>query len=130
MPFVVSIIDLPLRFQAVNGRTPFDAGVGLLPFAFSASLGSAIAAMIASKLKVMPIYILFGGAVLQTVGIVLLSLLDTSQNVWSAQYAFEVIAALGAGGNTGTLILTTPFVINGKDRGMALWIHSPVRRGS
>ena len=120
VPFTVAVIELPLRFQAVNGMTPFNAGVGLLPFAFCSPFGSAIAAMVASKLKVMPIYILFVGATLQTIGVILLSFLGTSENVQPAQYAFEVITALGTGSNIGILILMTPFVVEGRDRGKTL----------
>lgn len=107
-----------MRFQTVNGLSPLDAGVRLLPFAFVSPLGSVITATMTSKAKVAPIYILFTTATLQTIGVALLSTLPTTFGIFSDQYAYQVLAGLGTGGATGLLVLMTPHAVELKDRGM------------
>ena len=122
MPFTVAIVELPLRFQAVNGLTSFDAGIRLLPFAFFSPFGAAISSVAASKFKVSPILLLLFGATFQTIDIVLLSTLSTSKHIQPAQYGFEVLAAIGIGSNIVVLLLMTPAVLEDRDRGRPISI--------
>ena len=117
VPFTVAVIQIPQRFQVVNDVSPLQAGIRLLPFAFSSPFASGVSATIASKFKVPPIYILFIGAIFQSVGFGLLSSVSTSGRFSHVQYLFEVIAGLGVGTNIGTLILMTPYAVSKKDQG-------------
>ena len=76
--------------------------------------------MIASKAKIPPIYLLFLGAALQTIGVTLLSTLPATIDVTNAQYGYEVLAGLGTGSNIGLLVFMTPSVVETRDRGKKL----------
>ncbi|KAI9842654.1 MAG: hypothetical protein M1837_007021 [Sclerophora amabilis] len=119
-PFTVAVIQIPQRFQAVNGTTPLGAGVRLLPFAFASPVGSFVSSIIAGKAKVPPIYLILVGAVLQVVGYALLSTISTGSEIQPAQYGYEVITGLGVGVNISTLILMTPFTIEKRDQSVAM----------
>ncbi|KAI4166361.1 MAG: hypothetical protein LQ342_000251 [Letrouitia transgressa] len=118
--FTVPVIELPLRFQNVYNFSPFKAGLGLLPFAFTTAIGSTVASVAASKSRIPLIYILTAGTALQVIGFVLLSLVPTSEDVYHPQYGFQVIAALGVGANAGILILMTPFIVEKRDQSVAM----------
>lgn len=88
-----------------------------MPFTFAAPIGSIIAAVIAGKLKVPPIYIVIFASMLQVIGFVLLSTLPASPRLVAAQYGYEVIAGFGCGINISTLVLMTPFSVQKRDNG-------------
>ena len=93
------------------------AGIRLLPYTFGGALGAVFANIIGAKRRFAVIYILFLGAVLQLVGLVLLSTLPTVREFPAKGYAFETIAGLGIGVTFGILMLATPFVANPRDLG-------------
>ena len=115
-PFTVAVIQIPLKFQAVYGLSPLGAGVRLLPFAISSPIGSGLAAGLAGKAKIPPIYLMLGGSAIQIVGFTLLSVSPTSQGIDKAQYGYEVIAGFAVGINLACLILMTPFVVEKRDK--------------
>lgn len=95
--------------------SPFQAGIRLLPFAVSVPVGSLLQSIVATRLKVLPTFVLLAGAILQIIGAALMSTLPTELN--PAQYGYQVISGIGLGLNLGVLILLTPFVIRGKNTG-------------
>lgn len=117
-PFTAAIFLIPQRFILVNGLSPLDAGVRLLPFTFLCPIGSIIASVIA-KAKVPTIYLLVVGSVLQVVGFALLTTIPITTDIWSPQYGFQIIAGFGVGINISTLILMTPFCVEDRDKGMS-----------
>lgn len=121
-PFTVAIIQIPLRFQTVNSVSALGAGVRLLPFALASPIGSVLAAGIAGKAKIPPIYFIFLGAILQIVGFSLLSTAPTTTKINPAQYGFQVIAGFGCGVSLASLIVMTPFAIEKHDKCLFL-IH-------
>ena len=112
VPMYVALIQIPQRFQTVNGTSTLEAGIRLLPFALTTPISSVLATIAASRLQVPPIFILFLGAILQTVGTALLS--TSSITVGPATYGYETILGVGLGLNIGTVILLTPNLIRGK----------------
>ncbi|KAF2681603.1 MFS general substrate transporter [Lentithecium fluviatile CBS 122367] len=101
MPLTVAIIEIPLRFQAVNSLSPLQAGIRLLPYAVLNPLGSIIAPYAAKRFRVPPIYMMLTGAVIQVVGTALLSTASTSMVgiVPAETHVYEGLAGFGTGVN-------------------------------
>lgn len=117
--FTICVIQIPLRLQAVNGLSPLAAGVKLLAYGALVPSGSFVGAALSSKAKVPPIFVLMVGTALQIVGCALMTQLPTNGDLLKASYAYEVIAGLGTGLQTGTLIIITPFVAANRDLAVA-----------
>lgn len=101
----------------MNGLSPLNAGIRLMPFTFAAPVGSVISAMVAGKIKLPPIYIVIFASILQVIGFVLLSTLPASSRLDHAQYGYEIIAGFGCGVNISLLLLMTPFTVEPRDKG-------------
>ena len=115
-PFTVAVIQIPLKFQAVYGLSSLGAGIRLLPFAIASPIGSGVAAGLASRAKLPPVYIMLGGSAIQIVGFTLLSVSPTTGGVNRAEYAYEAIAGFSVGVNLACLILMTPFSVEKRDK--------------
>jgi hypothetical protein len=120
MPFTVAVIQIPLRFQAVDNLSPLQAGVRLLPYAILNPVGSILAPWIAKRFQIPLLYILLFGASIQVVGAALMSTAPTNKHVPSGYYAYEGIAGLGTGLNLACLIVMTPFAVDKKDKAVAM----------
>lgn len=120
VPFNVVVVLLPERFQIISSASPLNAGIRLLPYTFGAALGAVFANLISSTRKIAVVYILLSGALLQLVGLVLLSTLPTTGKFPSRGFGFETLAGTGVGVSFGILVLATPFVANPKDLGRFL----------
>ena len=85
------------------------------------SSASAAAGLLIQKLKLPPLYIFLVAAILQTVGVALMSTLPSSQPAFpSEQYAYQVILGLGIGFSLSSVIIAAPTVIESKDTGKLL----------
>lgn len=116
----VCIVEIPQRFMTVNGMSPFQAGVRLLPFGSFVPVGSVIAAVFMGKGKVPPFYILLAGGILEIIGTTFLSMAPTSTEVAASQYGFQILAGAGVGFFNAALILMVPFVVEKRDLGTRL----------
>ena len=114
VPFFVTIIQIPQRYQIVNQTSAFDSGVRMLPFILSVPFCSAFSTMASSKLRVPPIFILVAAFVFQIVGIALLSTI--SVDTPPQTYGYEAILGIGIGLNFGSVIILTPNIVRGKDQ--------------
>ncbi|MCJ1293424.1 hypothetical protein MMC34_004979 [Xylographa carneopallida] len=117
--FTICIISIPLRLQAVNGVSPLDAGIRLLPYGVLVPVGAFTAAIIAGRTKIPSVPVLSFGAALQMIGLALLSSLPTSGGIRTASYGFEVLAGYGTGLSIGTLVMLTPIVAEKRDLAVA-----------
>jgi Na+/melibiose symporter-like transporter len=124
-PFTVCVIQIPQRYQTVNGLSPLGAGVRLLPFAIASPIGSAFAPTLCKKAKVPPIYLCLIGSALQIVGFALLSTLPNSSSIFPGQYGYQVIAGFGVGINLACLVVMAPFTVEERDKCKFLY-NSPV----
>ena len=115
-PFTVAVIQLPLKFQAVYGASPLGAGVRLLPFAILSPIGSGVAAALAGRGKIPPIYIFLCGSAMQIAAFALLGMKSNVQSIEKAQYGYEVVAGFAVGINLACIILMTPFVVEKRDK--------------
>ncbi|TRX97449.1 hypothetical protein FHL15_001727 [Xylaria flabelliformis] len=116
-PFFATNFQLPQRLQIVNGLSPTDAGVRVIPFTLAAPLGSVLAPIVCKVGKVPPIYLVIFAAVVQVIGFSLISTLPYSKTPIAAQYGYEIIAGFGCGINITLLILMTPFSVQARDKG-------------
>jgi hypothetical protein len=115
-PFTVCVIQIPQRFQAVNGMSPLGAGIRLLPFAIASPVGSALAPLLCKKAKIAPIYLSLVGSALQIVGVTLMSTLPSSASITQAQYGYQFIAGFGVGISLSCLIVLAPFTVEERDK--------------
>lgn len=111
------MFQLPQRLQVVNGLSPIEAGVRLIPFSLAAPFGSVITAGIAKSLKVPLVHMILCASALQVIGFALLSTLPNGHSVIPAQYGYEFIAGFGCGINISMLVLITPFCVQERDKG-------------
>lgn len=117
MPFFTCLIQIPQRFQDINGTSALAAGVRLLPFTVVSPLGSALAGVLTGKLKISPILVLVVGGIFQTIGLSLMSTLSGAKDIAASQYGFQILTGFGFGLNFATLTLMTPPAIEEKDLG-------------
>lgn len=111
-PFNVVVVFIPQRLQIVSGLSALSAGVRLLPYTFSAAIGAAFS-MVASKHKIPVVHVLLFNAILQTVGMTLLSTLPNTADFPSRGYAYMVISGIGMGGSFGMMQLATGIIMQG-----------------
>lgn len=111
------IINLPQRFQVVNGNSPLEAGYRLLALTISISFGSFIGGVLVQKLCVPFMRVLMGFAPLQIAGLVLLGFSSSNKDIPSAIYGYQVVAGLGLGGSLGVSIMMIPFIATKQDMG-------------
>ncbi|RMZ75534.1 hypothetical protein DV738_g5436, partial [Chaetothyriales sp. CBS 135597] len=129
-PFMVIIVNLPQRFQAVNNFSPFRAGIYLLPLLLSSPFASGLCGYLVSKLKIPPFYLIISGAALQLLGICLLGSLDETtppMKVDSKVLGYEVIVGFGFGTGLSTLLIMTPLVVQEKDMAVAMGAITQIR---
>jgi hypothetical protein len=125
MSFLVGIsltvltIELPQRFQAVNGNSPSKAGIHLLAFSLAVPIGSFFGNGAAANIKNAPaIVFFFCGSVIQLLGISLMTMTPNSQHFPHALFAYEVITGVGAGLVFSVLMIATPRCIESRDIGI------------
>lgn len=87
---------IPLRFQLVNGQTPSEAGIKLLPFLCSSAVGAFVGGGANSRRNNVP-YTLMASAIFITLGIGLMATLSHSFGIESKQYGFQVLIGFGIG---------------------------------
>ncbi|KAI2622334.1 drug resistance transporter EmrB/QacA subfamily [Hypoxylon sp. NC1633] len=124
-PFMTVLINLPQRFQAVDGESAFQAGVHMLPLLLSSPVSVAIAGQLAAKLKMPPFYLTLFGASMQLLGIGLASSIRFSSG--NAMYGYEVIMGFGFGMGLVSLLIFTPLVVNRADMAVAMGAITQVR---
>ncbi|KAL9110802.1 MAG: hypothetical protein Q9187_008006 [Circinaria calcarea] len=117
-PFTCAVIQIPQRFQALNGLSSFNAGVRLLAYIVMVPVGAVIGAGLADKLKIKPTYALLIGTALQLVGAVNFALLTDTADIQPSEYGFQVILGAGSGISNAISTISVPFVVPRKYIGM------------
>jgi dipeptide/tripeptide permease len=100
--------------------SPLSAAVRLLSFGAMIPIGSAIAGSLIGKGRIPPCWVVMAGAILEIIGIVLLSRISTSPKIDSTQYGFQVLAGLGTGMINAGLIILVPYIMEKRDLGEQL----------
>lgn len=115
---MVTIINLPQRFQIVNGLSPVAAGVRMLPLLLVSAIGAGLAGFVASKKNISWHILVFSNA-LQVIGLGLMSSLPATETVPEKQYGFQAILGLGFGLGLSSLIIVTRVEVEDDDLGMS-----------
>ncbi|KLO86312.1 Uncharacterized protein LW93_11086 [Fusarium fujikuroi] len=126
-PFMAALINIPQRFQTVNMTSAINAGIRTLPLLLLSPLATAINGILVSKLGVPPLYTLFLGGSLQTIGVGLYSSLKSSTSIASAQYGYEAIMGLGFGFNLSTILMMVPLVVTEKNLAVTMGSVTQIR---
>ena len=113
---MVTIINLPQRFQIVNGLSPVDAGIRMLPLLLVSACGAGIAGAIASK-KNVSWHILVLSNALQVLGLGLMSSLPSTEAIPKDQYGFQAILGMGFGLGLSSLFIVTRVEVEDDDLG-------------
>ncbi|KAM0145728.1 hypothetical protein ACHAQE_011114 [Botrytis cinerea] len=116
MPLTVALVQLPLRFQVVNGLSQLNAGVRLLPFLAFTPVGSMVTAGVEGKLKVPPLYMFIAASCLQIAAFTLLSFSPTDSHINHAQYGYQAMAAIAIGSSLASLTVMAPFMVEERDK--------------
>lgn len=95
-PYFVAIINLPQRFQVVNGDSPIMAGVHLLPLLCAMAFGSFLGGAVSSKKNFTSPTLVFA-ACLILLGCGLLSTLGGGKEFYKPTYGYELILGFGVG---------------------------------
>nr|POE79719.1 efflux pump apf11 [Quercus suber] len=111
----VSVIQIPQEWQTVFGTSALEAGIRLLPFTLSYAAGTILSMILATKLKVPPVFVVLSGGILQSVATCVIALLPVRGG--AGKYVCECISGVGAGQNIGVLVQLIPQLITGPDQG-------------
>ena len=111
------MIQIPQRFQVVNGATALNAGIRLLPFIITVPTSCAVAAGVVERFKISPVYALLTGTFLQIIGAASFATVPNSLQYKTAQYGFQVILGLGLGINNAITATAVRLVVDKKDIG-------------
>ncbi|KAF2643545.1 putative multidrug resistance protein fnx1 [Massarina eburnea CBS 473.64] len=113
--FTACVIQIPLLYQAVNGESPWHAGVRLIPFGGAVPFGAGLSAALCGKRRIPIIYMLFPALVFQAVGLVFMSRMTLDHILWKGQYGLQFMTGLGCGISMGVVTLMIPAVIERRD---------------
>ncbi|KAF2690332.1 putative multidrug resistance protein fnx1 [Lentithecium fluviatile CBS 122367] len=113
--FTSCIIQIPLRFQAVNNESPWQAGLRLIPFAVAVPVGIALVAVACGKRRLPIIYMQFAGLVLQVLGLVFMSRITLGRISWKGQYGLQFLTGIGCGNSFGVTALMTNAIVEKRD---------------
>ena len=117
-PFTTAVVQLPQRFQTLDGISPLEAGIRLLPFIITVPVSCAVAAGVVAKFKIDPVYALLAGTALQFAGAVPLATLPPSTTSRATQYTLQVVLGFGLGINNAISATAVPLLVERKDIGM------------
>ncbi|TGO51456.1 hypothetical protein BCON_0161g00290 [Botryotinia convoluta] len=126
-PFTCATIQIPQRFQTVNGLSPYEAGVRLLAFIVMAPVGAVIGAGLVTKFKIKPTYALLCGTVFQLIGAICFVTLPYSTEIKTSQYGFQVIFGVGSGISNAIATTSVPSIVQRKDIPAALGANTQFR---
>ncbi|GAA90147.1 efflux pump antibiotic resistance protein [Aspergillus luchuensis IFO 4308] len=127
LPLTVCVLNLPQRFQTVNGSSPIGAGVKLLAFALSCPIGIMACSFLAGRLRVPFSYIALFGIIFQAIGLFLFSGIASTTELWTGQFGYLALGGLGVGLSMATFTMIAPLVVNEKDQSIALGIGLQLR---
>lgn len=107
-PYLTLVINLPERFQIVNGDSAMTAGLRILPLLGTCAFGCLLGGSI-NKKENRSGWTLIAGSVLMVVGTGLLLLLGDSAAISPSVYGFQTLFGLGVGLSLSSATMMTTF---------------------
>ncbi|KOC18275.1 hypothetical protein AFLA70_59g003481 [Aspergillus flavus AF70] len=120
VPFVTLVLDLPLRFESINGRSALNSGICILPLTLTIAFGSALTGGLTARGRVPPIMVLLVATILQILGMGLLYSVPVTTDLPARIYGYQILAGLGIGLSLTTLLNIVPFVVERRVLAVAL----------
>lgn len=114
----ICVVEIPQRFEIVNGCTPVEAGVRLLAFAVTNPLGLILCAALLKR-RIPFAYIALGSIALQAIGLFLFAEITPETYLWPGQFGYLVLAGLGTGGALGAFYMMFPIVVPIEDQAVS-----------
>ncbi|KAE8372688.1 major facilitator superfamily domain-containing protein [Aspergillus bertholletiae] len=120
VPFVTLVLELPLRFESINGLSGLNSGICILPFTLTIAFGSALTGGLTARGRVPPIMVLLVATMLQILGMGLLYSVPVTADLPARIYGYQILAGLGTGLSLTTLLNIVPFVVKRRVLAVAL----------
>ncbi len=117
---------LTLYFQQVEHYSAIRTGVAYLPFGVVISLGIGLASQLAPKVGVKPL--LCSGALLFSLGVLLLSRITVHGSYWTHALPGMVVMALGSGINFASFGIASVDQVSGEDASLASGIQATAQQ--
>ncbi|THY28858.1 MFS general substrate transporter [Aureobasidium pullulans] len=125
--FVVTIMALPQRLQIVNGDSPENAGLHMLPLIGSTALGAILTGTITGKFNIAWHLLVFSN-VLMTVGCGLMSTLPTDSEIANLCYLYQIILGFGFGLTMASSMVVIRTEVAMKDNTVSLGAVTQLRQ--
>jgi hypothetical protein len=119
VPYNTITINLPQRFQIVEGDSPLRAGERLIPFNFFIAIGAILVNVVAMIAPIAPIFLLFIGGILESIGVGLLASLPNIGSSPGIVYFYEILAGMGTGFIWGLVLTIPPSLVDERDKDIA-----------
>ncbi|EME86737.1 uncharacterized protein MYCFIDRAFT_162355 [Pseudocercospora fijiensis CIRAD86] len=122
----LAIYDVPLRLQTVNGKSPMQAGISLLPLLCFSAIGSTLGTLLSPQRDNLCPTIAVGSAFM-ALGTGLLATLSDAQAVEAKLYGFQVFVGLGFGMTASSSSLISNIESKPKDHAVAQGVVAAAR---
>ena len=113
----VLVIQLPQRFEAVDGDSPLEAGVHLLAFSLAVPIGSLCSNVLAASTKQPAIILISVASAVEIIGSALMTTIPNSGDIPKLFYLYEGITGFSVGFIFSLLLLVTPNSVEERDLG-------------
>ena len=117
IPYNILIINIPQRFQDLDGASPFTSAVRLIPFNLLIAITCVLVNVFLMKSGVPCVYFLLLGSLIQVAGLAWFCVLPQDGTLPSTIYGCQIITGFGIGCILGITLLMPPLVVDKKDLG-------------
>ncbi|KAF2689042.1 MFS general substrate transporter [Lentithecium fluviatile CBS 122367] len=115
IPYNILIINIPQRFQDLDGSSPMGAAVRLIPFNLLIAVTCVLVNVFLMKSGVPCVYFLLLGSIIQVGGLAWFCVLPQDGTLPSTIYGCQIITGFGIGCILGITLLMPPLVVDKKD---------------
>jgi MFS family permease len=117
IPYNILIINIPQRFQDLNGASPMASAVRLIPFNLLIAITCVMVNVFLMKSGTPCVYFLLFGSIIQVGGLAWFSVLPQDGKLSAQIYGCQIITGFGIGCILGITLLMPPLVVDKKDLG-------------